>query len=130
MTAESRTSTNLGHPRGWATDARIEDLVRTVARQEKPNDTMVVRVAFTGEPLVVVPSCGVEDVAAAAARARSAQPGWEALGFRGRARVLRRFHDLLLARQDEVPDLLQLEAGKARKHAFEEVLGTSNAARY
>jgi succinate-semialdehyde dehydrogenase/glutarate-semialdehyde dehydrogenase len=91
---------------------------------------MVVRVAFTGEPLAVVPSCGVEDVAAAAAHARSAQPGWEALGFRGGARVLRRFHDLLLARQDEVLDLLQLEAGEARKHAFEEVLGTSNAARY
>jgi succinate-semialdehyde dehydrogenase/glutarate-semialdehyde dehydrogenase len=130
MTAASHISTNFSHPRGWATDARIDDLVRTVARQEKPDDTMVVRVAFTGEPLAVVPSCGVEDVAAAAARARSAQPGWEALGFRGRARVLRRFHDLLLARQDEVLDLLQLEAGKARKHAFEEVLGTSNAARY
>ena len=31
-----------------------------------------------------------EDVAEVAARARRAQPGWEALGFEGRARILRR----------------------------------------
>jgi acyl-CoA reductase-like NAD-dependent aldehyde dehydrogenase len=30
------------------------------------------------------------DVPAMVARARAAQPGWEAIGFEGRARVLRR----------------------------------------
>ena len=30
-------------------------------------------------------------------------------------------HDMVLQRQDEVLDLIQLESGKARTHAFEEV---------
>ena len=38
-----------------------------------------------------------------------------------RAAVLLRFHDLVLARQAEVLDLIQLETGKARLHAHEEV---------
>jgi succinate-semialdehyde dehydrogenase/glutarate-semialdehyde dehydrogenase len=49
---------------------------------------------------------------------------------RARAAVLLRFHDLLLKRQDEVLDLIQAETGKARLHAFEEVLATAMAARH
>ena len=36
----------------------------------------------------------------------------------------------MLARQDEILDLIQLESGKARKHAFEEVLDVAIVARY
>ncbi len=39
-------------------------------------------------------------------------------------------HDLLLARQDEALDLIQLETGKARRHAFEEVADAANVLRY
>ena len=45
-------------------------------------------------------------------------------------RVLLRLHDLVLARQDEVLDLIQLETGKARKHAFEEVVDVALVARH
>ncbi|MGH2970303.1 MAG: succinic semialdehyde dehydrogenase, partial [Solirubrobacteraceae bacterium] len=41
-----------------------------------------------------------------------------------------RFHDLVLARQEEILDLIQVEAGKARKHAFEEILDVAVVARY
>lgn len=44
--------------------------------------------------------------------------------------MLRRFHDLVLDRQDEVLDLIQLENGKARRHAFEEILDVAMTARY
>ena len=47
-----------------------------------------------------------------------------------RAHIFLRFHDLLLNRQKEVLDLIQLETGKARRHAFEEVLDTAVVARY
>jgi len=66
----------------------------------------------------------------AALRARAAQPAWAARPFRERAGILLRFHDLLLDRQDQVLDLIQLETGKARRHALEEVLDTAIVSRY
>jgi succinate-semialdehyde dehydrogenase/glutarate-semialdehyde dehydrogenase len=63
-------------------------------------------------------------------RARVAQGAWARRRFRGRARILLRFHDLLLDRQREVLDIMQLEAGKARQHALEEVVDTALVARY
>jgi succinate-semialdehyde dehydrogenase/glutarate-semialdehyde dehydrogenase len=41
-----------------------------------------------------------------------------------------RLHDLVLERQDEVLDVIQLESGKARRHAFEEILDVALVARY
>src|SRR5439155_20642864 len=55
---------------------------------------------------------------------------WAARPFRERSRIFLRFHDLLFERQNEILDLIQLETGKARGHAFEEVLDTAIAARY
>jgi succinate-semialdehyde dehydrogenase / glutarate-semialdehyde dehydrogenase len=86
--------------------------------------------AMTGRPLGDVPRCTSDDVAAAAQRARAVQPAWAARSIRDRAAVLLRFHDLVLQHQDEVLDLIQLENGKARRHAFEEVLDVCLTARY
>jgi succinate-semialdehyde dehydrogenase/glutarate-semialdehyde dehydrogenase len=69
-------------------------------------------------------------VGRAAAAAREAGPGWAAAGANVRASVLLRAHDLLLRRQEEVLDLIQLETGKARRHAFEEVADAANVLRY
>jgi succinate-semialdehyde dehydrogenase / glutarate-semialdehyde dehydrogenase len=86
--------------------------------------------AMTGRLLGDVPRCTGADVAAAAQRARVIQPEWAARPIRERAEVLLRFHDLVLQRQNEVLDLIQLENGKARRHAFEEVLDVCLTARY
>jgi succinate-semialdehyde dehydrogenase / glutarate-semialdehyde dehydrogenase len=86
--------------------------------------------AMTGRPLGSVPHCDGDDVAVAARRARAVQPDWAARPVRERADVLLRFHDLVLARQDEILDIIQLENGKARRHAFEEVLDVCLTARY
>ncbi|MGW1881089.1 succinic semialdehyde dehydrogenase [Streptomyces sp. NPDC001970] len=85
---------------------------------------------FTGEKLADLPESTPEDVAEAFARARAAQPAWAATSPRARAAVLLRFHDLVLERQAEVLDLIQLETGKARLHAHEEVLAVAVAARH
>ena len=85
---------------------------------------------MTGEILGQVPRCSPADVAAAARRARAAQPAWAARSVAERAAVLLRFHDLVLQRQDEVLDLIQLENGKARRHAFEEIMDVAMVSRY
>ncbi|MGW3626629.1 succinic semialdehyde dehydrogenase [Streptomyces sp. NPDC000880] len=85
---------------------------------------------FTGEKLADLPESTPEDVAEAFERARAAQPVWAATTARARAAVLLRFHDLVLERQAEVLDLIQLETGKARLHAHEEVQAVAVAARH
>ncbi|WP_035863443.1 succinic semialdehyde dehydrogenase [Kitasatospora cheerisanensis] len=85
---------------------------------------------LTGEVLATLPVSAPGDVERAFTEARRAQPAWAALPVRHRAGVLLRFHDLLLKRQDEVLDLIQAETGKARLHAFEEVMAVASAARH
>jgi succinate-semialdehyde dehydrogenase/glutarate-semialdehyde dehydrogenase len=77
-----------------------------------------------------VPHCTADDVVAAAHRAREVQAHWAARPVAERAEVLLRLHDLVLAHQDEVLDLIQLENGKARRHAFEEVIDVALTSRY
>ena len=84
----------------------------------------------TGLPLAEVPLSTVDDVADAFAAARQAQRSWATRPVAERARVFLRFHDLVLDRQAEVLDLIQLETGKARKHAFEEVADVAIVARH
>ena len=66
---------------------------------------------FTGEVLGAVPRCTGEDVAEAGRRARAAQRPWSRWSFEERAGVFLRYHDLLLGRQREILDLIQLETG-------------------
>ena len=80
--------------------------------------------------LGVVPLCVEADVGEAVGRARAAQPAWAALPVRERARVLVRFHDLLFRHESDLLDLIQVESGKARRHAFEEIMDTAGVARH
>jgi succinate-semialdehyde dehydrogenase / glutarate-semialdehyde dehydrogenase len=84
--------------------------------------TIDVQGPFTGEVIAELPISNPADVHAAAVRARSAQVAWAARPISERIGVLLRFHDLLLDRRHEVLDLIQLETGKARRDANEEVL--------
>ncbi|RMI09221.1 succinic semialdehyde dehydrogenase [Cellulomonas triticagri] len=85
---------------------------------------------WTRAPLATLPLSTPEDVATAARRARAAQRRWATVPARERARLLLRVHDLLLARQSDVIDLVQLENGKARAAAFEEVADVALVARH
>ena len=94
------------------------------------SQAIAVHVPFTGEVLGCLPAADERDVEFAVARARAAQPAWCRTAIQDRARIFLRFHDLLLDRQNEILDLIQLESGKARRHAFEEILDTAVVARY
>ncbi|MEU6662169.1 succinic semialdehyde dehydrogenase [Streptomyces sp. NPDC046821] len=85
---------------------------------------------LTGEKLAELPESTPEDVETAFERARAAQAVWAKVPVKRRAAVLLRFHDLVLARQAEVLDLIQLETGKARLHAHEEIQAVAVAARH
>lgn len=77
---------------------------------------------FTGAPIAELPQTSPDQVHRAVARARQVQPGWAARPPRERAAVLRRLSDLVVTRQQQALDLMQIEAGKARAHAFEEIV--------
>jgi acyl-CoA reductase-like NAD-dependent aldehyde dehydrogenase len=71
----------------------------------------------TGEIVATVPDLGVEAVAQMAARGRSAQPGWEALGFEGRGRVLLRAQKWLMDNAEQVIATIISETGKTFEDA-------------
>jgi succinate-semialdehyde dehydrogenase / glutarate-semialdehyde dehydrogenase len=110
--------------------ALIADLASRVATGEGKRDRIEVEDPAVGEPFASVPHCTAGDVAAAVRGARAAQARWARTSFSERADVLLRFHDLVLDRRDQVLDLLQLESGKARRHAFEEIMDAAMASRY
>ncbi len=108
----------------------IERLTKRVTLAGDARDDIVVTAPFTGEELGRTPAGTADDIAEAVRRARAAQGEWSARSWRQRAAVVVAFHDLVLDRQDEILDLIQLESGKARRHAFEEVLDVALTCRY
>jgi succinate-semialdehyde dehydrogenase/glutarate-semialdehyde dehydrogenase len=113
----------------WLTDGRLDALAARVARLASATPRPVLA-PFTGEPFALLPAFTPDDIARAAAEARQAQASWAATPPAARAAILLRAHDLVLARQDEALDIIQLETGKARRHAFEEIADAANVLRY
>ncbi|WP_367220767.1 succinic semialdehyde dehydrogenase [Streptomyces sp. 16-176A] len=113
----------------WLAPDRIERLAAHVTAA--PDAARVTTNApYTGAPLADLPVSTPADVEDAFARARIAQKTWAATSFRRRKEILLRFHDLVLARQDEVLDLMQAENGKTRRDAFLEVTDIAITSRY
>ena len=75
---------------------------------------------YTGEVLVELPQSTPADIVAAAAAAREAQRAWGALPLKERLAVFERAHALFIEQQYVIADLIQVEAGKTRRMAFEE----------
>ena len=115
---------------GKVDGALLERLKGRITLAGGGHDEIEVEAPFTGEVLGSVPRGTGDDVREAARRARAAQRLWARTSFEERSKILMRFHDLVLERQDEALDLVQLESGKARGHAFEEVLDVAIVARY
>ena len=111
--------------RGRLAPEVIARLRRRITLAGAPGATAPVVAPFTGDIIWSIPVGGPADVAEALRRARAAQADWAARPVANRGDVLLRFHDLLLDRREEVLDLIQLECGKARRHALEEVLDTA-----
>ncbi|MEU9464241.1 succinic semialdehyde dehydrogenase [Streptomyces sp. NPDC048312] len=111
------------------TPALVERLTARVSAA--PDAARVTTTApYSGVPLADLPVSTPADVEEAFARARTAQKSWAATPIDERKRILLRYHDLVLARQDEALDLMQAENGKTRRDAFLEVVDIGIVSRY
>ncbi|MGQ4399642.1 succinic semialdehyde dehydrogenase [Streptomyces hayashii] len=132
--APAKTGTNplAPTPTGVRTAADVvtPELVAQLTKGVTGSGRTANHTPFTGEKLADLPESTPEDVLKAYEAARAAQAVWAKTPVRERAAVLLRFHDLVLERQAEVLDLIQLETGKARLHAHEEVQAVAVAARH
>ncbi|MGX1561573.1 succinic semialdehyde dehydrogenase [Streptomyces sp. NPDC055506] len=131
-TAQTGTNPLAPAPEGARTAADVvtPELVAQLTKGVVGSGRTANHTPFTGEKLADLPESTPEDVAKAFELARTAQAVWAQTPVRQRAAVLLRFHDLVLERQAEVLDLIQLETGKARLHAHEEVQAVAIAARH
>ena len=110
--------------------AALDRLAARLTRGPGEREPIAIVAPATGAVIGEVPHATEDDLELAVARARFTQQHWAARPVRERAAVLLRFHDLVLDRRAEGMDLIQLEGGKARRDALEEIHETANAARY
>ncbi|RJG54601.1 NAD-dependent succinate-semialdehyde dehydrogenase [Sphingobium terrigena] len=75
----------------------------------------------TGATIASIPDLGVSETHAAIAAADAALPAWRAKTAAERARILRRWFDLLIAHQDDLAMILTREQGKALAEAKGEI---------
>lgn len=98
----------------------------------RPADAKITSInPATGAPLGEVPDQPPAEVRAAVEAARAAQREWGALPIEARARRVLRFAEVLMARAEEVIDLLVREGGKTRLEALGmEVIVVADLVRY
>jgi succinate-semialdehyde dehydrogenase/glutarate-semialdehyde dehydrogenase len=75
----------------------------------------------TGDVVGTAPRMGAAETRRAIAAAERAQPGWRATTARDRARILRRWADLMLGASDDLAALLTAEQGKPLAESRAEV---------
>lgn len=93
-------------------------------------DRLEIEGSFTGETIGWVGRGTEEDVDEAFRRARIAQKRWAKVDPKKRGKILLAFHDILLKNQKMMMDIIQLETGKSRDSAYEEVIHCAITARY
>jgi succinate-semialdehyde dehydrogenase/glutarate-semialdehyde dehydrogenase len=76
----------------------------------------------TGETVGDVPRMGAAETAAAVAAAHAALPAWRATPAAGRARILRRWAELIVVHADELALLMTVEQGKPLAESRAEVI--------
>jgi acyl-CoA reductase-like NAD-dependent aldehyde dehydrogenase len=84
--------------------------------------TIEVKDPVTGAAVGTVTNHTADQVRAAADRARAAQPGWEARGRHGRARLLERWADELWRNRDALIEIIRRETGKNETGALLEII--------
>ena len=84
-------------------------------------ESIVIRNPATGETLGTVPKMGAAETRRAIDAANAALPGWRAKTASERAKLLRRWYELLLANQDDLGLLMTSEQGKPLAEAKGEI---------
>jgi acyl-CoA reductase-like NAD-dependent aldehyde dehydrogenase len=88
-----------------------------MATLETATETLDVENPATGEVIRTLPVTSPDDATAMVERARAAQPAWEAFGFEGRGRVLRRMQKWTVDNAGRVVQTIVEESGKAYEDA-------------
>ena len=90
-----------------------------MATIEQPQTTNTIEVEnpATGQVIQSLPVTSPEEVRVLVDRARTAQPAWEAMGFEGRARVLRRMQKWIVDNAERVIQTIVDESGKTYEDA-------------
>ena len=83
-----------------------------------PDGMIAVENPATGETIASVPNMSAGQVEALVARARAAQPAWEAMGFEARGRLMLRLRHWLVANRERLIDTVVAENGKTREDAL------------
>ena len=102
-------------------EERVEELVepsQVAATGGEADGQIVVVNPATGQELGRVPDLPAAEVVAMARRARAAQPGWHALGFEGRGRILLRAQKLVVDHKDRLVETIVAETGKTYEDAL------------
>jgi aldehyde dehydrogenase (NAD+)/succinate-semialdehyde dehydrogenase/glutarate-semialdehyde dehydrogenase len=107
----------IAEPASHPTDEALPDVFR-------------VRSPLTGEEIGTLPLMGHDEVAAVVVRARAAQPTWEALGVKARAKLLRAWVDAVWRDQANLMQIIRRETGKTDSGAMVEILTLDNIASY
>jgi acyl-CoA reductase-like NAD-dependent aldehyde dehydrogenase len=110
------------------TDTTATSEATSATGNGRPAEAIEVKNPATGEVIGSVPAVPVEEVGAQVARARAAQLGWEALGFDGRAKVLRRAQKWIVDNGERVAQTIVSENGKAYEDAYVAEVGYTAAA--
>jgi acyl-CoA reductase-like NAD-dependent aldehyde dehydrogenase len=85
---------------------------------------------ITGEIVARVPNSTPDEVRAAVARARAAQPAWEARGVLGRARLLRLWGEALWREREALIRTIRAESGKNHTGGLLEIIVLDNTIDY
>jgi acyl-CoA reductase-like NAD-dependent aldehyde dehydrogenase len=103
------------------------DTITSSAGNGRPPATVAVENPATGEKVGEVPSLSREQTLALVTQARAAQPEWEALGFSGRAALLRDMRRWLVKNRARAIQTLIDENGKTYEDAQLEILYCADA---
>jgi acyl-CoA reductase-like NAD-dependent aldehyde dehydrogenase len=97
--------------------ATVEQQQPDIASANGHGEMLAVENPATGEIVRSVPITSSGELAEQVARARAAQPAWEAIGFEGRATVLRRAQKWIIDNDERIVDTIVSETGKTREDA-------------
>ncbi len=106
-------------------------LVRSVrGLKATPDSRDAVHSPIDRQPIGAMPEASVAEIDAAFASARKTQPGWDTLGGKARAEILRKMGDALEANREKLIAIAVREAGKTLADAVGEVREAADFCRY
>jgi len=96
----------------------MTDVLTRTETEPVPDGMIGVENPATGEQIAVVENMSAGQVEALVARARAAQPGWAALGFAERGRLMYALRYWLVSNRARLIDIVVAENGKTREDAL------------